>query len=101
MQDMQAELEKTEMAGAAGGGMVTVLLGGKGELRKVSIDKELPVGAPCALPNDQARPKPYTFQGEFAYGSEGWHQRLRPDWPQRFARRARQPRDRLRRRQRT
>jgi DNA-binding YbaB/EbfC family protein len=43
MQDMQAELEKTEMAGAAGGGMVTVLLGGKGELRKVSIDKALMV----------------------------------------------------------
>jgi hypothetical protein len=28
------------------------------------------------------------YEGENAHGSEGWNQRLRPHWPQRFARRS-------------
>ena len=41
MAEMQAELETVEMTGAAGGGMVQVTLTGKGEMRKIKIDKTL------------------------------------------------------------
>lgn len=41
MQEMQAEMESREMQGAAGGGMVTVTLNGKGEMRGVGIDPSL------------------------------------------------------------
>ena len=43
MQQLQEELERTEMTGAAGGGMVKVTVGGKGDVRKVTIDKALMV----------------------------------------------------------
>ena len=38
MEAMQAELERIEVEGAAGGGLVAVKLSGKGDLRAVSID---------------------------------------------------------------
>ena len=38
MQEMQAELDLIEVEGAAGGGMVTVTLTAKGELKGVKID---------------------------------------------------------------
>jgi DNA-binding YbaB/EbfC family protein len=41
MAEMQAQLESVEMTGAAGGGMVQVTVGGKGDLRKIKIDKSL------------------------------------------------------------
>jgi hypothetical protein len=41
MQEMQAELERTEVEGTAGGGMVTVTLNGKGDLKGVKIDPSL------------------------------------------------------------
>ena len=41
MQELQAELEKAEMTGASGGGMVTIVLNGKGDVKKVSIDKAI------------------------------------------------------------
>ena len=41
MQEMQARLEAMEVEGAAGGGMVKVLLSGKGDLRRVAIDPSL------------------------------------------------------------
>lgn len=41
MQEMQAELEQREVQGAAGGGMVTVTLNGKSELKAVKIDPSL------------------------------------------------------------
>ena len=41
MAEMQAQLEQVEMTGAAGGGLVQVTVGGKGDLRKVKIDKSL------------------------------------------------------------
>jgi len=41
MVEMQAELERLELSGSAGGGMVSLTLTGKGDLRKVSIDKAL------------------------------------------------------------
>ena len=41
MAEMQAALETVEMTGAAGGGMVEVTLSGKGEVRRVKIDKSL------------------------------------------------------------
>ncbi|MEK9970054.1 MAG: YbaB/EbfC family nucleoid-associated protein [Ferrovibrio sp.] len=41
MQEMQAELEAREVQGAAGGGMVTVTLNGKSELKSIRIDPSL------------------------------------------------------------
>lgn len=41
MAEMQARLDQVEMTGAAGGGMVQVTLTGKGEMRKIKIDKAL------------------------------------------------------------
>jgi DNA-binding YbaB/EbfC family protein len=41
MADMQQQLAETEMDGQAGGGMVTVTLNGKGEMRRCKIDKSL------------------------------------------------------------
>ena len=41
MQEMQAELDRIEVEGAAGGGMVTVTLTAKGELKGVKIDNSL------------------------------------------------------------
>jgi DNA-binding YbaB/EbfC family protein len=41
MEAMQAELDQIEVEGAAGGGMVTVRLTAKGELKAVSIDPSL------------------------------------------------------------
>jgi DNA-binding YbaB/EbfC family protein len=41
MEAMQAELDQVEVAGAAGGGLVTVRLSGKGEMKGVKIDQSL------------------------------------------------------------
>lgn len=41
MAAMQAELESIEIVGAAGGGLVTATLTGKGELRRLKIDPTL------------------------------------------------------------
>lgn len=41
MQRAQEELAALEVEGTAGGGLVTVVMTGKGELRRVSIDKSL------------------------------------------------------------
>jgi DNA-binding YbaB/EbfC family protein len=41
MAEMQSQLERVEMSGAAGGGMVQVTVGGKGDLKKLKIDKSL------------------------------------------------------------
>jgi DNA-binding YbaB/EbfC family protein len=41
MQAMQAELETVEVEGSAGGGVVTVTLTGKGDLKHVKIDNSL------------------------------------------------------------
>lgn len=41
MTDMQEQIAQTEVSGTAGGGMVTVTLSGKGELRGVKIDPAL------------------------------------------------------------
>jgi DNA-binding YbaB/EbfC family protein len=41
MEAMQAELDQIDVAGTSGGGMVTVNLSGKGELRGVKIDASL------------------------------------------------------------
>jgi DNA-binding YbaB/EbfC family protein len=41
MQQMQERLEEEEVSGASGGGMVSVTLNGKGNLRKVKIDPSL------------------------------------------------------------
>ena len=38
MQEMQAKLGEVEMTGQSGAGLVSVVLNGKGELRKVKID---------------------------------------------------------------
>jgi hypothetical protein len=41
MQEMQAELDHIEVEGAAGGGMVTVRMTAKGEMKRVKIDDSL------------------------------------------------------------
>jgi DNA-binding YbaB/EbfC family protein len=41
MKKMQAELDRIELSGTAGGGLVTVTLNGKGELKGVKIDPSL------------------------------------------------------------
>ncbi len=39
MAEMQAKLAEIEMSGQSGGGMVTALMNGKGELKKIALDK--------------------------------------------------------------
>jgi DNA-binding YbaB/EbfC family protein len=41
MENMQAELDRMEVEGTAGGGMLTVTLSGKGDLRHVKVDETL------------------------------------------------------------
>jgi len=41
MQEMQARLEAMEIEGGSGAGLVTVVLSGKGELRRLKIDPKL------------------------------------------------------------
>ncbi len=41
MAEMQAKLERIEVTGASGGGLVTVTLGGKGDVRKIKIDPSI------------------------------------------------------------
>jgi hypothetical protein len=41
MQEMQSRLADHEVSGAAGGGMVTVTMNGKAEVRRVKIDPSL------------------------------------------------------------
>ncbi len=40
MEEMQSALESTEMTGESGAGMVKVTLNGKGDLRRIAIDKQ-------------------------------------------------------------
>ncbi len=41
MQELQAELDRIEVMGTSGGGMVTVMLSAKGDLRGVKLDPSL------------------------------------------------------------
>jgi DNA-binding YbaB/EbfC family protein len=41
METMQAELDRIEVEGAAGGGLLTVRISGKGDLRGVHVDESL------------------------------------------------------------
>jgi DNA-binding YbaB/EbfC family protein len=41
MAELQEQLDQIEITGAAAGGMVKVTLAGKGELRRIKIDKSL------------------------------------------------------------
>lgn len=41
MQELQAELDRIEVEGSAGGGMVTVRLTGKGEMKGITADPSL------------------------------------------------------------
>jgi hypothetical protein len=41
MQELQAELDRTEVEGSAGGGLVTVTLSAKGDLKAVKFDDSL------------------------------------------------------------
>lgn len=41
MAEMQQQLAETEMSGAAGAGMVTVTMNGRGEMRRIKIDPTL------------------------------------------------------------
>ena len=52
MAEMQAKLEAVEISGAAGGGMVTATLNGKGDLRGIKIDPALIVPADIEVLED-------------------------------------------------
>lgn len=41
MQQMQAEMENMECAGASGAGLVTVILNGKGDMKALKVDPSL------------------------------------------------------------
>ena len=41
MAEIQAQLEMVEMTGMSGGGMVQITLNGKGDLKKIKIDKSV------------------------------------------------------------
>ena len=41
MAEIQAQLETIEMTGISGGGMVQIILNGKGDLKKIKIDKSV------------------------------------------------------------
>jgi nucleoid-associated protein EbfC len=41
METMQSELDRIEVEGTAGGGMLTVMMSGKGDLRHVKVDESL------------------------------------------------------------
>jgi hypothetical protein len=41
MAELQAKLDGVELTGASGGGMVQVTLSGKGEMKKLKLDKSL------------------------------------------------------------
>ncbi len=41
MADIQGRLEQTEISGASGAGMVSVVINGKGEMRAIKIDSSL------------------------------------------------------------
>jgi len=41
MAELQSKLEGVELSGASGGGMVQVTLNGKGEMRRIKIDRSL------------------------------------------------------------
>src|SRR5260370_33908073 len=41
MEAMQAELERVEVDGTSGGGLVTITLSGKGEMKSIKIDDSL------------------------------------------------------------
>jgi nucleoid-associated protein EbfC len=41
MQELQAELDQTEVEGAAGGGLVSVRLSAKGEMKGLTVDPSL------------------------------------------------------------
>ena len=55
MAEMQAELERVEMTGQAGGGMVRVTLNGKGDMRAIKIDPKLVVPAEVEVLEDLIR----------------------------------------------
>lgn len=41
MGEIQAKLDQIELTGSSGGGMISVTLSGKGDMRRVKIDKSL------------------------------------------------------------
>jgi DNA-binding YbaB/EbfC family protein len=41
MQEMQAELDQVEVEGKAGGGLVTIKISGKGDMKGITIDASL------------------------------------------------------------
>jgi hypothetical protein len=52
MAEMQQRLEEVEVSGAAGGGLITVTLNGKGHMRKIKIDPALLVPAEAEMLED-------------------------------------------------
>ncbi len=55
IKDFQAELEKQEFTGAAGGGAVTVVLNGKHEMKRITISPEALKAGDAAKVQDLVR----------------------------------------------
>ena len=55
MQELQAELDRIEVEGSAGGGMVTVRLTAKGELKGLRIDDSLMAASEKEVLEDLAK----------------------------------------------
>jgi len=52
LQELQSKLAEVEMTGGSGGGMVSVTLNGKGEMRSVKIDPKLVSGGDAEMVED-------------------------------------------------
>jgi DNA-binding YbaB/EbfC family protein len=52
LQELQSKLAEVELAGSSGGGMVSVTLNGKGEMRAVKIDPKLVGGGDAEMVED-------------------------------------------------
>jgi hypothetical protein len=52
MQEMQAALDKVEVTGVSGGGMVAITVNGKNEVRRVKIDPALAVAGEIEVLED-------------------------------------------------
>ena len=83
MAEMQAQLETVEMTGVAGGGMVQLTLNGKGDMKKIKIDKSLldPNESRGARGSDRRRVQRRQAQGQRPYRSRNAEADRRPPCP--------------------
>ena len=71
MQQLQAELEATEVTGTSGGGLVSVTLTAKGAMKKVSIDPSLMKADEKRNPRRPCHRRPYRRSHEGGASGRG------------------------------